>query len=170
MLLADVRTARRNSGVSCLDAPSNAVSDTRTVSLRKPSKRSAYSSSARSPRLRTASRIGRTVSSASVKRAALRANNRPASLLWRMRITAPCVSSFGPVNHRGIVGGGVCNFPLALFQPAEEATLIAFVAHPWSDRLHLDEHSVAIAIGGNLLHREAVSRAFAFHPQFLPRA
>ena len=55
--------------------------------------------------------------------------------------------------------------PLAVFQAAEEAAFVAFVADAGAERFHLDEHGVAVAIGGDLLDDEAVAGAFALEPQ-----
>ncbi len=57
----------RNSGASLPQAARSSASGTRTLLRSSPSNLRAYSSSALSPRLRTASRIGRTTASASVK-------------------------------------------------------------------------------------------------------
>ena len=52
----------------------------------KPSNLRAYSSTAASPRWRTASRIGPTTASASVSRAALRASKPPIKCVWQTSV------------------------------------------------------------------------------------
>ncbi len=93
ILPAARNASRRNARSSAAAAASSSAAGTRTLRRVKPSNFRAYSSSAVSPRFRTASRIGRTVASASLSRAAFRRNRRPASLLCRMRITAQFCSA-----------------------------------------------------------------------------
>src|SRR5688500_11840188 len=77
MFALAAETARTNPGLNCDAAAFNSAAGTRGVLRSKPSNLRAYSIRALSPRLRTFSRMGRTTSSASVKRAALRASSLP---------------------------------------------------------------------------------------------
>src|SRR5713101_6895770 len=76
----------RNSRDSFAAAALSSFAATRTLRRSSPSNRREYSSSARSPRLRTSARMGRTTASASLNLAALRANNRPTCFDSRIRI------------------------------------------------------------------------------------
>jgi hypothetical protein len=62
------------------------------------------------------------------------------------------------------------HLPLAIVEAAEEAALVTFVADPRSQRFHLHQHRIAIAIGRDLLHHQPVPGAFALEPQLAPRA
>src|SRR5512143_3026687 len=86
MLREASESARRNCGERRLAAACNSASGTATVRREKPSNLFAYSTSAASPRLRTASNIGRTAASASVNRAARRARIRPTAFASTIRI------------------------------------------------------------------------------------
>ena len=55
---------------------------------------------------------------------------------------------------------------LAVFQAAEEAALVTLMADAGALRRHLEEHGIAVAIGGDLLDHQAVAGAFALEPQF----
>jgi hypothetical protein len=48
--------------------------------------------------------------------------------------------------------------------------LVAFVADAGAERFDLDQHGVAIAIGGDFLDDQAVAGAFALEPELLARA
>src|ERR1017187_5852393 len=78
----------------------------------------------------------------------------------------PISSLFASVDRLGIERARLAHLPLAVFQAAEEAALVALMADARTLRLHLDEHGIAVAIGGDLLDREAMAGAFALEPQF----
>src|SRR5579864_3136278 len=75
-----------------------------------------------------------------------------------------------PIDGTRIVSPRLALYPLAVIETAKEAALIAFVAHAGTERFHLDQHGVAVAIGGNVFHHQAMSRGFAFEPQLVARS
>src|SRR5205823_2115704 len=79
-------------------------------------------------------------------------------------------SRLASVDGVRIVGARVDHLPFAVFQMAEEAALVPFVANAGTERLHLYEHGVAVAIGRDLFYDEAVARAFPLEPELLAGA
>src|ERR1035438_10060096 len=82
----------------------------------------------------------------------------------RAAVRAPTASGSG-VGSLGLERARLAHLPLAVFQAAEEAALVALMADARTLRLHLDEHGIAVAIGGDFLDHEAVAGAFALEPQ-----
>src|ERR1700722_9075303 len=80
------------------------------------------------------------------------------------------VSFLASVNRIGIVSALVSYGPLAVFQAAEEAALVAFMADAGAERFDFDQDGVAVAIGGDFLHDEAMAGALAFQPELAARA
>ena len=111
----------------------------------KPSNLRAYSSSARSPRLRTASRIGRTTASASANRAA------------RARQQAADVFAFEDPDHRTILFSGYSTIPCAarLLQPRNDVAHRGFI----ENGVHRQPLLVAQVRDGRPLQRRQHRRA-----------
>src|SRR5207248_11035705 len=74
-----------------------------------------------------------------------------------------------PVDRGRIVRALFAHLPVAIFETAEKAALIAFMAHPRSQRFHFDQHGVRVAVSRDFLHQQSMSRALALEPQFVAR-
>src|SRR5262249_10157093 len=74
------------------------------------------------------------------------------------------------VNRGGIVSSLVGDFPFVVFEPAEEAALVAFVTNARPEGFHFQEHCISIAVGQDFFHDKFVPRGLAFQPELVPRA
>src|SRR5205807_837125 len=86
---------------------------------------------------------------------------------WECRASA---SRFAPVNRGRVVPARLGLLPFTIAEAAEEAALVPFVTDSRSQRFHLHENRILIAIREDLFHHEAVSGAFALEPEFVARA
>src|SRR5690349_11754318 len=69
-----------------------------------------------------------------------------------------------PVDRLRIIRGRLAHVPLAVFEAPIKAALITLVANTGPQRLHLHQHGVAVAIGRDLLHHQAMAGTLAFEP------
>jgi hypothetical protein len=75
-----------------------------------------------------------------------------------------------PVDRGGIVSARLGFHPLAVFEAAVEAALVAVVADAGPCGFDAHQHGVLVAIGGDFLHGEAVAGGLALEPELLARA
>ena len=69
------------------------------------------------------------------------------------------------IDGGGVVGLRVGDGPLAIFETAKEATLVAFVADAGTESFDFDEDGVEVAIGGDFLDHHSVAGALTFEPE-----
>src|SRR5579863_6544977 len=78
--------------------------------------------------------------------------------------------TLAPIHGSGIVGARLGDLPCAVFQAANEATLVAFVAHAGTECVDLKKDGIAVAIGGYFLDHQAVTGTFALQPKLVAGA